>query len=91
MQFPAQASLSTFQTPALATFDMKVDADSCFPELLLAVATVDVACRCCTEVEMGRRLAPVDSPSNSPPIPPFHRPQPLPKLWGIHRNYIDVN
>jgi hypothetical protein len=25
-----------------------VDADSCFPELLLAVATVDVACRCCT-------------------------------------------
>jgi hypothetical protein len=25
-----------------------VDADSHFPELLLAVATVDVACRCCT-------------------------------------------
>jgi hypothetical protein len=25
-----------------------VDANSCFPELLLAVATVDVACRCCT-------------------------------------------
>jgi hypothetical protein len=25
-----------------------VDADSCFPELLLAVATVDMACRCCT-------------------------------------------
>jgi hypothetical protein len=25
-----------------------MDADSCFPELLLAVVTVDVACRCCT-------------------------------------------
>ena len=36
------------QTPALAAFDVEVDADSCFPELLLAAATVDVACRCCT-------------------------------------------
>jgi hypothetical protein len=35
----------TFQTPALAAFDIEVDANSCFPELLLAVATVDVACR----------------------------------------------
>ena len=34
----------TFQTPALAAFDIEVDANSCFPELLLAVATVDVAC-----------------------------------------------
>jgi hypothetical protein len=33
---------------SLAAFDIKVDADSYFPELLLAVATVDVACRCCT-------------------------------------------
>jgi hypothetical protein len=34
-----------------------VDADSCFLKLLLAVATVDVACRYCTlaiGVEMGR-------------------------------------
>ena len=38
----------TFQTPALAAFDIEVDANSCFPELLLAVATVDVACRYCT-------------------------------------------
>jgi hypothetical protein len=38
----------TFQTPALAAFDIKVDASSCFPELLLAVANVDVACRYCT-------------------------------------------
>src|SRR5437773_794499 len=35
----------TFQTPALAAFDIEVGANSCFPELLLAVATVDVACR----------------------------------------------
>jgi len=40
--------VQTFQTPALAAFDIKVDASSCFPELLLAVATVDVACRYCT-------------------------------------------
>ena len=38
----------TFQTPALAAFDIEVDANSCFPELLLAVATVDVACSYCT-------------------------------------------
>jgi hypothetical protein len=38
----------TFQTPALAAFDIEVDANSCFRELLLAVATVDVACRYCT-------------------------------------------
>ena len=40
----------TFQTPALAAFDIEVDANSYkyFPELLLAVATVDVACRYCT-------------------------------------------
>jgi hypothetical protein len=37
-----------FQTPVLAAFDIEVDANSCFPELLLAVATVDVACRYCT-------------------------------------------
>jgi hypothetical protein len=46
----------TFQTLALAAFDIKVDAESCFPELLLAVATVDVAWRRCTlaiKVEMG--------------------------------------
>src|SRR5205085_10643765 len=42
----------TFQTPALAAFDIEVDANSCFPELLLAVATVDVACRYCT-LEVG--------------------------------------
>jgi hypothetical protein len=29
-------------------FRYQSDADSCFPELLLAVAIVDVACRCCT-------------------------------------------
>jgi hypothetical protein len=38
----------TFQTPALAALDIEVDADSRFPELLLAVATADVACRYCT-------------------------------------------
>src|SRR5947207_12137717 len=38
----------TFQTPALAAFDIEVDANSYFPELLLAVATVDVACPYCT-------------------------------------------
>ena len=39
--------------PALAAFDIEVDADSYFPELLLAVATVNVACHCCT-LAIGR-------------------------------------
>jgi hypothetical protein len=44
----------TFQTPALAAFDIEVDANSCFPELLLAVATIDVAtAHLQSELEMG--------------------------------------
>jgi hypothetical protein len=46
----------TSQTPTPAAFDIKVDVKFLLLELLLAVATVDVACRYCTlaiDVEMG--------------------------------------
>ena len=41
-------NLPDARTSCFLLFDIEVDADSCFQELLLAVATVDVACRCCT-------------------------------------------
>jgi len=46
--FASRLRTWTFQTPALAAFDIEVDINSCFPELLLAVETIDVACRYCT-------------------------------------------
>ena len=69
----------TFQTPALAAFDIEVDANSCFPELLLTVATVDVACRYCTlaigggngGVIRGPFMAPFFTSKKSARPPPF--------------------
>jgi hypothetical protein len=54
--FHLRLQAQTFPTLTPAAFDIEVDANSHFLELLLAVATVDVACRYCTlaiGVEMG--------------------------------------
>jgi hypothetical protein len=41
---PTASLVKTFQTPCTTAFDIEVDANPCFPELLLNVVTVDVSC-----------------------------------------------
>jgi hypothetical protein len=72
-----------------------VDADSCFPELLLAVATVDVACRCCTLAIGGGNgvYYHVDGPTHFMKIDLFgyrNAPDVLSGLPGLHYGVFDM-